>query len=76
MRQKTNEFLRRIQSVRPEVKKTFRRGASNAPSMLKEKFFFLIKILFSRRISWCGMNFSFFMKIICDSAFFFKLITG
>jgi len=28
MRQKTNTVLRRIQSVRPETKKNFRRGAS------------------------------------------------
>ncbi len=40
MRHKTNEILRRIQSVRPEVKKTPRRGAANATSKLKEKFFF------------------------------------
>lgn len=29
MRHKTNEVLRRIQSVRPETKKNYRRGASN-----------------------------------------------
>ena len=40
MRHKTNEFLRRIQLVRPEVKKNFRRGATNAAGILNRKFFF------------------------------------
>jgi hypothetical protein len=41
MRHKTNEFLKRLQLARPEVKKTFRRGATNAAGILKIKFFFL-----------------------------------
>ncbi|CAF0827186.1 unnamed protein product [Adineta ricciae] len=32
MRRKTNEFLRRLQLARPEVKKTFRRGAAGEAS--------------------------------------------
>jgi actin related protein 2/3 complex subunit 2 len=40
MRHKTNEFLRRLQLARPEVKKNLRRGAANAASRLKEQFFF------------------------------------
>ena len=48
MRQKTNEFLRRIQSVRPEVKKTFRRGAANTTGKENSNFcFFCRKTLFS-----------------------------
>jgi len=30
MRHKTNEFLKRLQLARPEVKKNFRRGAGTA----------------------------------------------
>jgi hypothetical protein len=37
MRHKTNEFLRRLQLARPEVKKNFRRGATNAAGRLNEK---------------------------------------
>jgi hypothetical protein len=45
MRHKTNEFLRRLQLARPEVKKNFRRGATNAAGRLNEKkSYFLIKI--------------------------------
>jgi hypothetical protein len=42
MRHKTNEFLRRLQLARPEVKKNFRRGATNAASILKEKKLFFL----------------------------------
>ena len=34
MRHKTNEFLKRLQLARPEVKKSFRRGATNAGGQL------------------------------------------
>jgi hypothetical protein len=37
MRQKTNQLLRRIQAVRPEVKKNYRRGAANAAGKFNEK---------------------------------------
>lgn len=33
MRHKTNEFLKRLQLARPEVKKNFRRGGTNAAGM-------------------------------------------
>jgi hypothetical protein len=48
MRKKTNEFLRRIQSVRPEVKKNLRRGggANAAGKFKEEKFFCLNKIFY------------------------------
>lgn len=36
MRHKTNEFLRRLQLARPEVKKNFRRGGANAVGMYYE----------------------------------------
>ena len=35
MRHKTNEFLKRLQLARPEVKKNFRRGGTNAAGMLR-----------------------------------------
>lgn len=34
MRHKTNEFLRRLQLARPEVKKNFRRVGGNAIGMI------------------------------------------
>ena len=43
MRRKTNEFLRRIQSVRPEVKKNFRRTGANAPGKFRVKVSLLEK---------------------------------
>lgn len=46
MRQKTNEFLRRLRLARPEVKKTFRRAATYAAGRLRENFFFLIKTFY------------------------------
>lgn len=45
MRHKTNEFLRRLQLARPEVKKSFRRVGTNAASMFKIKVFFSQNII-------------------------------
>lgn len=42
MRHKTNEFLRRLQLARPEVKKSFRRvGGANAAGMYITEIIFL-----------------------------------
>jgi hypothetical protein len=46
MRHKTNEFLRRLQTVRPEVKKTVRRGALNAAGRFEEKILLFDKIFY------------------------------
>ena len=37
MRHKTNEFLKRLQLARPEMKKNFRRGISNPGGRRSEK---------------------------------------
>jgi len=44
MRHKTNEFLKRLQLARPEVKKTFRRVGANAAGneQQKKNFFFFL----------------------------------
>ncbi len=39
MRHKTNEFLKRLQLARPEVKKNFRRVGANAVGMLERNYF-------------------------------------
>ena len=44
MRHKTNEFLKRLQLARPEVKKNFRRGGTNVVGISYR--FFLINFLF------------------------------
>jgi hypothetical protein len=47
MRQKSKEFLKRLQLSRPEVKKTFRRGGANAAGIYQTKNCFFNKILYS-----------------------------
>jgi hypothetical protein len=39
MRHKTNEFLKRLQLARPEVKKNFRRVGANAAGTIKTNIF-------------------------------------
>ena len=44
MRHKTNEFLRRLQLARPEVKKNFRRVGANEVGMMKINILNIIHI--------------------------------
>ena len=46
MRHKTNEFLKRLQLARPEVKKNFRRGANAAGKIFSKPFEFSINLFF------------------------------
>ncbi len=46
MRHKTNQLLRRIRTMRPEVKKNYRRGEANAAGKFNEKEFLSLNKIF------------------------------